>query len=126
MKYFILTFFALLLSCSKKQEPIHKDLVYFNAIFLAELGDAKYDKLYDKTTKKIKPKYIDDIIYVTNYVEANACGQYSGNLLFKKDSIILIYKQIAEEVCASTAIEKVTYIIKNPKEKRYKFALRFE
>lgn len=130
MKIFVVIFLILFftLSCSKKEEKtIDQNLVYFHSKFLAELGDEKYDNLESKLNKKPKVKYLDDdLIYITGYVEANACGQYIGNLKYKNDSIILLYNLVSDEVCTSTSIEKATFIIKNPKSKKYKFRFGWE
>lgn len=113
-------------ACSEKRKEINKELIYFNSEFLAELDDENFDKYKSEINDKINAKYIDKIIYVSKTIDANACGNYSGDIDIKKDSIILIYKLTSEEVCTSTAVVKATYIIKNPKEKKYKFALRYE
>lgn len=126
MKYFVNILFLLFFSCSEKQETINKNLIFFKSRFLAELGNDKYETFLQKTNLKIKAKYLDDIIYVTNYVESNACGNYVGNIQIKNDSIFLIYKLVSDEICSSTSIEKLTYIIDNPKEKKYKFSMKYE
>jgi hypothetical protein len=113
-------------ACSEKRKEVNQNLIYFNSDFLAELGDENYEKYESELKSKINAKYIDNIIYISKTIDANACGNYSGDLEIKKDSIILIYKLTSKEVCTSTAIIKATYIIKNPKEKKYKFALRYE
>ncbi|MCL9806833.1 hypothetical protein NAT51_14960 [Flavobacterium amniphilum] len=124
----IFSFFIIILclACSEKRKEVNQNLIYFNSDFLAELGDENYDKYEAGLTSKIKPKYIDNIIYISKTIDANACGNYSGDLEIKKDSIILLYKLTSDEVCTSTSVVKVTYIIKNPKEKKYKFGLRYE
>ncbi len=126
MKYLIGILLILLVSCSKKEEPIDKNLIYFKDNFLSELGDENYEKLLSKTKLKIKAQYIDDVIFVTNYVESNACGKYVGNIKIKNDRIYLIFKLVSDEVCTSVGIDKVTYIINNPKEKKYKFSMKYE
>ena len=118
--YFLIIMLSL--ACSEKRKEINKDLIYFNSEFLAELGDENYDKYESELKSKINAKYIDKIIYISKTIDANACGNYSGDIEIKKDSIILIYKLTSDEVCTSTAVVKATYIIKNPKEKKYKFA----
>ncbi len=124
----IFYFFIILLgvSCSEKPKEINQNLIYFDSDFLAEFGDDNYDKLEVELNSKIKAKYIDKIIYVSKTIDANACGNYVGDLEIKKDSIILIYRLTSDEVCTSTAIVKANYIIKNSKEKKYKFGLRYE
>jgi hypothetical protein len=126
MKYLIGILLTVLVSCSKKEEPIDKNLIFFKDNFLSELGDENYEKLLPKTKLKIKEQYIDDFIFVTNYVESNACGKYVGNIKIKNDQIYLIYKLVSDEVCTSVGIDEVTYIINNPKEKKYKFSMKYE
>ena len=126
MKYIIGILLIVLVSCSKKEEPIDKNLIFFKEKFLSEFGDEDYEKLLPKTKLKIKAQYIDDIIFVTNYVESNACGKYAGNIKIKNDRIYLIFKLVSDEVCTSVGVNKVTYIINNPKEKIYKFSMKYE
>ena len=122
--YFLIIMLSL--ACSEKRKEINKDLIYFNSEFLAELGDENYDKYESELKSKINAKYIDKIIYISKTIDANACGNYSGDIEIKKDSIILIYKLTSDEVCTSSSVVKATYIIKNPKEKKYKFDIRYE
>ena len=126
MKYTLGILLILVLSCSKKEEQINKDLIYFKDGFLSEFGNDNYEKWLAKTKLKINAQYIDDLIIVTNYVESNACGKYAGDIRIKNDRIYLIYKLMSDEVCASTSIDKVTYIINNPKEKKYKFEMEYK
>ena len=126
MKYTLGILLFLVLSCSKKEEQINKDLIYFKDSFLSELGNDNYEKCLTKTKLKINAQYIDDLIIVTNYVESNACGKYAGDIRIKNDRIFLIYKLMSDEVCTSTGIDKVTYIINNPKEKKYKFEMEYK
>ncbi len=125
MKYIFGILLVFVLSCSKKEEPVNKNLIFFKDSFLGELGNDNYEKLLEKTKLKIKAQYLEDLIIVTNYVESNACGQYAGDIRIKNDRIYLIYKLVSDEVCTSTSINKVTYIINNPKEKKYKFEMEY-
>ena len=126
MKYIFGILLVFVLSCSKKEEQVNKNLIFFKDCFLSELGNENYEKLLAKTKLKIKAQYIDDLIIVTNYVESNACGKYAGDIRIKNDRIYLIYKLVSDEVCTSTGIDKVTYIINNPKEKKYKFEMEYK
>ena len=126
MKYTLGILLILVLSCSTKEKQINKNLIYFKDSFLGELGNDNYEKWLAKTKLKINAQYIDDLIIVTNYVESNACGNYVGDIRIKNDRIYLIYKLMSDEVCASTAIGKVTYIINNPKKKKYKFKMQYK
>lgn len=132
MKYLFYFLFVICISCQNTQENIEeisalqKDLIYTNLRFMADLGDENWEKLQSETSNKIEPKYLDDIIYVSQLVDVNACGNYVGDIEIKKDSIYLICKMTSQEVCASMAIYKATFIIKNPEIKKYKMAIRYE
>ena len=114
----------LLISCTEKKEIVNKDLAYFDSKFVAELGNENYDEFAGRLNNKIKPKYIDDLIYIHKLIEVNSCGEYSGDIKIKNDSIILMYNLTSDVVCTSTRVDKVTYIIKNPKNKKYKFRFK--
>lgn len=114
----------ILISCSREKNTIDKNLIYFNSKFLS--GDEKYEYYKPKIESKPNAQYLEDLIYVTGYIETNACGKYVGNLKYKNDSIILLYKLVSKEVCGSTSIEKASFIIKNPKNKKYKFRFDWE
>src|SRR5690606_39859499 len=121
--FIIIIVFASFNSCStdkeKNNEPKHKKLLGFKITFLADLGEEKYFKLEKKVENgKIETKYINDIIYVSYYLELNACGKYDGNLEIKNDTIKLKVNLISDEVCTSTSIDKVTFLIDNPDEKK--------
>lgn len=126
MKYLLGVTFILFLSCSKKIEQKNQDLYFFKDKYLTELGNDDYENDLKKTKLKIKTDYIDDLIIVSNYVESNACGKYTGNIRIENDEIYLIYKLVSDEVCTSTSINKVTYVINNPKQKKYKFKMEYE
>ncbi|WP_281232564.1 hypothetical protein [Flavobacterium gelatinilyticum] len=130
MKY--LYFFAVIccISCQNKtqtEKPQHNEnLIYFNSYAVAEPGDEKSLKLQSGTEYKMKTEYLDDIIYVSQLINVNACGNYKGDIEIKKDSLYLIHKSISDVVCTSKAIDKVTYIIKNPEMKKYKIAFKYQ
>lgn len=119
---FILTTLLAFISCdqinSDKKlltETKNKKLIGFKTLFLAEHGDHKYEDLEKELNKKnVEIKYINDIIYVSYLDELNACGQYDGNIEINGDTIKLIVDLISDEVCASTSIEKITFLIDNP------------
>ena len=110
----------------KKKVDRNENLISFNSEFIAELGEDNYDKFITQINPKIKAKYSGKIIEISEIIEANACGEYDGNIEIKKDSLILIYKLISEEVCTSTAVVKIKYEIRNEKNLEYKIGLRYE
>mgnify|MGYP006911565400 CR=1 FL=1 len=84
-------------------------------MFLSELGDDKYDNFKEELNKeKIEIKYLNDIIYVSYLEELNACGQYDGNMKTTGDTIKLYVKLTSDEVCTSTSIERIIFLIDNP------------
>jgi hypothetical protein len=97
----------------------HKNLLGFKISFLAELGDEKYEQLQRKIASgKMEIKYINDIIYISYNEELNACGDYAGNIEITGDTIKLGVHLTSDEVCTSKSIDRITFIIDNPDEKR--------
>ena len=115
-----------LFGCEEKKAEKSKDLISFNSKFIAELGGENYNKYEAKLNSEFEPKYIGKTIEITKLIDANACGEYDGNIEIKKDSLILIYKLVSDEVCTSSAIVEVNYKIKNEKKLKYKVCLRYE
>ncbi|PBJ14274.1 hypothetical protein [Flavobacterium sp. ACN6] len=123
----LLTLLLLFISCKeiKTEELLHnQNLIYFSSTRIAELGDEKWLAVQSKIDDKIKIEYIDDIIFASRFIDVNACGNYAGDIQFQKDSIYLMYKLLPGDLCTSRAIDKVTYIIKNPEMKEYKLAVK--
>jgi len=123
MKQAIFTFTILIAfySCSSStnKESDNKDLIAFKTKFLAEIGSDEYFKLERELKKeKIEVKYLNDIIYISYLEDLNACGKYDGNIEITGDSIKLKIKLISDEVCSSKSIDRITFIIDNPDEKK--------
>jgi hypothetical protein len=103
---------------------INDKLLAFKTVYIAELGEKKYFELEKEIDKgKIEIEYINDIIYISYYKELNACGEYDGNIEFINDTINLQIDLISDEVCTSTVIDKVTFLIDNPGRKK-KFIIK--
>lgn len=132
MKYLFYILIPLIISCQNRAETKQEDskknknLIYFNSHFMADLGDDEWYKLQPKMDSPIKAQYLDDVIYVTKYIDVNACGTYVGDIEIKNDTIYLIHRLVSDEICATTSINKVIYIIKNPAQKKYKMIIRYE
>ena len=93
----------------------NQKLLGFKTMFLSELGDDNYADLEEAVNQeKIDINYLNDIIYVSYLEELNACGEYDGNIETKGDTITLNVELISDEVCTSTAIERITFFIDNP------------
>lgn len=121
MKKLILILLAtsLLFSCKSEKKKRNKNLLGFKISFIDELGAENYDFLKNKVDQDpIETKYINDIIYVSYYQELNACGKYDGNIEISNDTIKLQTILISNEVCTSLSIEKITFLIDNPDEKK--------
>jgi hypothetical protein len=123
MKYFIYITCIFFFSCSEEKSKVNKNLIYFDSQFISELGDDNYYKFEKVLNSKMSVQYLDKIIYVSKVVDLNSCGVYSGDFEIKNDSIYLIYKLESDEVCTSTSIERLIYIIKNPESKNFHFKL---
>lgn len=116
---YILFIFSLFInSCSNKTHEKHKDLVYFDLRFLAELGDDKFDNLLGELKKKPKVEYLDDIIYISKYIELNSCADYTGDIKKSNDTLFIKILSTSDEFCTSTSIRKVTYIVRNNDKKK--------
>lgn len=125
------TFVILLLlvgSCehNSKPKPVrHADLLGFKGEYVAESHDDTYRR-YNLGTKlnKLRIRYVEDIIYVSAYVSANGCGEHFGNMKIRNDTIVLTYDHVSDIACTSTVIDKITYLIDNPKKRKRK--IKFE
>ncbi|WP_031457541.1 hypothetical protein [Flavobacterium chungangense] len=112
--------------CEEKKSEKSKDLVSFNSKFIAEIDEENYNKYEAELNSEFEPKYIGNTIEITKIINANACGEYDGNIDIRKDSLILIYKLVSNEVCTSRAVVEVRYKIKNEKRLKYKVGLHYE
>lgn len=127
MKSILFIFFTVIIcSCSKEKLEKKSDLIYFNSKFLSEMGDKNYDSLESYLNRDFEVKYLNDVIYISKIMEVNTCGSYKGNVKFIEDSLILKYILTSKETCTSTSIDRVTYIVKNPKQEKFKLKLQFE
>jgi len=119
--FLIITLSVLLYSCHKTNEPsINSRLLAFKSSYLAENDDDKYDSILKKNKlNNLEIKYLNDIIYVSYITDINACVDVKGDITFKNDSIILKTFSDSEEVCTSTSLERITYIINNHKKEKY-------
>jgi len=97
----------------------HKDLIFSDIYFLAELGEDNYEELERKIEEKnLTIKHFAFITYVSFLQELNACGNYAANIEIKNDTIKLKTILLSDEVCTSLDIRKLTYIIYNTKKER--------
>lgn len=120
---FILTSLLIFTSCSSssKQKPdaTNEKLLGFKTMFLSELGDDKYFELEQELeNEKMEIRYLHDIIYIAYLDELNTCGQYDGNIDSAGDTINLKVDLVSDEVCTSTSIFRITFLIDNPDGKK--------
>ncbi len=119
---FLLTSILIFTSCNlftSGEKLFNKNLLGFKTQFLSELGDIKYEKLEKELNKnKIEIKYLNDIIYISYLDELNACGNYEGDIETIGDTIKLKVELVSDEVCTSTSIERITFLINNPTGKK--------
>jgi hypothetical protein len=115
-------------SCKQNQKPKpvrHQDLLGFKAVYVAEPGNDTYHKnRIESKLNKLRIRYVEDIIYVSTYAQANGCGEHFGNIQIRNDTIVLKYEFADEVACASTIVDKLTYLIDNPRKKKRK--IKFE
>lgn len=124
----LLTFIVVILffGCNQKESHIpNKKLLAFKSAYLSENGDDKYDSILKKNKlNKLEVKYINDIIYASFITEMNACVAVKGDIQIKSDTIYLTTYTESEEVCASTSLERLTYIINNYTEEKYHLLIK--
>lgn len=104
-------------------KPQHRRLLGFKSEYVAEPGDDKFVKL--KLAKKLQSGRIQvvpfrDILYISLLRDANACGRYKGNISIGHDTIYLHYGLASDTVCASSRVDRLTYLVDNPERRRYK------
>lgn len=124
-KYILLACILCCFSCRNEKPFVqNENLLGFKSEFLSELDDEKYDSLkVELEESHIDVEYINDIIYISHLRETDACGKYRANIEIINDSIKLEYDLVSDEVCSSLAIKRVTYLINNPKKKKYKIEI---
>ncbi|MDJ1504419.1 hypothetical protein [Xanthocytophaga agilis] len=124
----IIAILSFSISCKQKQssQPIrHKDLLGFKSEYIAEYLDDKYQRnKIEQKLNVLKVRYIEDIIYVSTYAEANGCGGHFGNMKIRNNTIVLTYDFSSDTTCTSMVIDKLTYLINNPGKKKRK--IKFE
>jgi len=99
----------------------NKELIGFKSIEVGEPGHKYGIGNYTFNTKRIYTKYVEDIIIVKTFEEVNACPKFYMDIKYKNDTIILSYDLISDNLCKSLRIDELTYIIDNPKKKKWVF-----
>jgi len=133
---FILLSFFILSSCNnspknkelivKNTETVNENLMYFDQQLVEDIDtqNEKESKLYE--INDLKVKYVEDIIYVKGYLNANACDDFVGNIEFSNEMLNLKMKNISDEPCMSNSKFEVRFIIMNKMEKEYKINLEIK
>ena len=115
-------------ACSNPKPARHSRLLGFKFEYIAEQGDEDALRRNGVASKlrtgAIEVKPIHDILYISLPRDVNACGQYEGNIAISRDTIYLAYNLVSDEVCASGRIDQLTYLVDNPKHRRYKVVFR--
>ncbi len=63
--------------------------------------------------------YIHDTLQISYVLDVNACSEFVGNIDISNDTIRLMIQDISEVQCASASIERFTFVITNPENKKY-------
>jgi hypothetical protein len=130
-KIIILLIIFTILSCKKSaeieelkvpkiEERINENLIYFDFGLISDVNieDENNSNLYEVNDLKIK--YIDDIIYIKGFLNANACDDFNGNIEYKDKNLKLKMINLSPEPCMSLSKYEVRFIIKNIERKKYK------
>ncbi|WP_442264547.1 hypothetical protein ACSIGC_09275 [Tenacibaculum sp. ZS6-P6] len=120
--FFILYLTLFLNSCVTETQKKHNgNLIGFKSI---EIGEPEYKYnvgKYKFDFNKVQINYIDDIIIVKTIYKVNGCDKYDVRISKIKDTIKLRYEPISESSCKSLRVDELTYIIDNPKKKKWIF-----
>ena len=119
---------GLLVSCEKKTEFVsNENLIEFHRqtiMDMDELVDSGQENYLNLNSKKFNLKtdtirFENNFIYVSYLSIVNGCGQYAGQIEFKKDSIHLKLVDTVGIACTEKRVERLVYKIKNNGNKKY-------
>lgn len=120
---------TLIISCSNhEQVRKHEQLIYFKSQFVIDMDEifdrpeTEYQRLTDNLNfypETDTIKYENDTIFISYLTYVNACAKYSGDIEIKNDTLILKATNVLEEECTSGRIDRFTYKIYNPDNKKY-------
>lgn len=64
-------------------------------------------------------KYVKDTIKISFLLCVNACESYTGDIEFRKDSLILKRINTGDILCMSERVDRIIYQIYNPMNQKY-------
>ena len=104
----------------------NKNLISFkiakimNEEYTNKRPDSLFSKNFDPKTDTIK--YTENEIYISYLAGLTSCVKYSGDVVFKKDSLLLKLVPITNIACTELDIARVVYKVKNSKKIEFKIA----
>jgi hypothetical protein len=103
-------------------QPQDSLLISSTSTFVMEDGE-NANGYFENRNKFIKRytsvEYISDTIKATTLHLINSCGEVKGNIKVLNDTLYLLVEDIGNEKCASVQLNKFTYIIRNPSNKKF-------
>jgi hypothetical protein len=117
------------IKCAEKDTTVklNENLIHFEEI--RPSGHLSYlefkSKLENQDTLDVS--YVEEFIIITKFIEGNECLPMTGDIQIKNDSILLLSFEISNEKfipCDGLEIKKLNYIVKNEKNKHYKFGYK--
>ena len=124
VRFYFLLLIAFL-SCQRgerKAQPQDNLLISSISTFVMEDGE-NVDGYFKNRNRFIKPytsvEYINGAIKATTLHLINSCGEFKGNVKVSNDTLYLLVENIGNEKCASVQLNKITYVIRNPLNKKY-------
>lgn len=136
MKWFRLTAVAAIIfigfSCQEKDRSgdnlqSHKNLISFNNEFLRDLTVKEQEQdsyTYGKGSTQQEQKA--DTLYVTADFPWSGCADMEGDLIYKGDSLTLVYRLKEDVVCAEIIYYQLQYKILNKEKARYKVGIEYQ
>ncbi|WP_157600699.1 hypothetical protein [Rufibacter sp. DG15C] len=123
-------FILLCFSCQHKEgnggdSQIHKNLISFDNKFLRDLTSEELNN-YTYGKGSIQKEQRGDTLYVTADFPWDGCADMEGDLVYKGDSLTLVYRLKEEVLCTEIIYYRLQYKILNKEKLDYKLKVEFQ
>ncbi len=110
----------------EKKQIVNENLLYFDLELIndIDINDEKESEFYKLDNLQVN--YIEDVIYISAFMNTNACDSFIGDFKIKDDELSLLIKNNSEEPCMSNSKFKIRVLIKNPSKKKYNVVYKVE
>jgi hypothetical protein len=132
MRNLLFIFVFILFSCNnsvkeieikavEEKQIVNENLLYFDLELIKDIdiNDEKEPELYELDNLQVN--YIEDVIYISAFMNRNACDHFIGDFKINDNRLTLFLKNNSEVPCDSNSKFKIRALIKNPFKKKYNF-----